>query len=314
MLKLLKLVDASPELEQQLLSTQQELQTVENEADELLRNREQLVSEQSRSQQSLAELREHRSAQIARRAVLEDLEDRQEGFGIGVREILRRADEADSEPWNLICGSVADLLDVDMEQAALLEVALSGRAQLLVVTRLKPLIDYLNSGRCRITDRVGFISIENTDEAHRDLSELRGSLRRDDDLWADSPDGDSETSQMADSWWGRKKPARSDGDSIERMLAAAGSMEPMQVTWVDPRTESAVVRSVFSQGNQAPPLLFGQKALSVVRTDLPARRSPCRPLPVICWQIPGLWKRWPTLCVCMLPQAVSADSSHFREN
>ena len=265
-----KLNDELPAIEQSMLQAQQELVAVENNADNLIRNREQLVTEQNQSQKSLAELRENRSAQIARRAVLEDLEDRQEGFGIGVREILRRAEEADSEPWNLICGSVADLLDVDMEHAALLEVALSGRAQLLVVTRLKPLIDYLNSGRCRITDRVGFISIENTDEANRDLQQLRGSLRRDDDdVWA-IKDSDSDTAQQADSWWGRKKPGRSDGDSIERMLAAAGSSESLQVTWVDPRTESAVVRSVFSQGDKAPPLLFGQKGI-VGRADGLAR-------------------------------------------
>lgn len=269
--EILKLVEASPPVEQQLLDAQKELQEVENDADALLRSREQLVTEQSQSQKSLAELREHRSAQIARRAVLEDLEDRQEGFGIGVREILRRAEEADSEPWNLICGSVADLLDVDMENAALLEVALSGRAQLLVVTRLKPLIDYLNSGRCRITDRVGFISIESTDDAHRDLSELRGSLRRDDDdLWANA-DGDAEIDTVADSWWGRKKsPGRSEGKSIEQMLAAAGSADQMTVTWVDPRTESPVVRSVFSQGDTEPPMLFGQKGV-VGRADGLAR-------------------------------------------
>ena len=264
------LTEDTPAVEQEMQAAQQQLANVENDADTLLRSREQLVSEQNQSQKSLAELREHRSAQIARRAVLEDLEDRQEGFGIGVREILRRADEADTEPWNLICGSVADLLDVDMEHAALLEVALSGRAQLLVVTRLKPLIDYLNSGRCRITDRVGFISIENTEEATRDLSELRGSLRRDDDdIWA-AADSDAETSQQADSWWGRKKTGRAEGDSIERMLAAAGSAESLQVTWVDPRTESAVVRSVFSQGDTAPPLLFGQRGV-VGRADGLAR-------------------------------------------
>ncbi len=249
-----------PELEEAWLQVQQALQQVESDADSLIRSREQLVTERSQSQQSLAELREHRSAQVARRAVLEDLEDRQEGFGIGVREILRRADEADSEPWNLICGSVADLLDVDMENAALLEVALSGRAQLLVVTQMKPLIEYLNSGRCRITDRVGFISIENTDVANGDLSELRRSLRRsDDNMWDDGADTDADISRHASSWWGREKSSvRSGGDSIESMLAAAGSSDPMQVTWVDPRSDSPVVRSVFSQGDTPPPVLFGQ--------------------------------------------------------
>lgn len=261
-----------PDLEESLIRAQQALQQVESDADSLIRSREQLVTERSQSQQSLAELREHRSAQVARRAVLEDLEDRQEGFGIGVREILRRADEADSEPWNLICGSVADLLDVDMENAALLEVALSGRAQLLVVTQMKPLIDYLNSGRCRITDRVGFISIENTDVANGDLSELRGSLRRNDDnMWADGADGESDISRQASSWWGREKASpRSGGDSLESMLAAAGASDSMQVTWVDPRSESPVIRSVFSQGDAAPPVLFGQAGV-VGRADGLAR-------------------------------------------
>ena len=261
-----------PDLEESLIRVQQALQQVENDADSLIRSREQLVTERSQSQQSLAELREHRSAQVARRAVLEDLEDRQEGFGIGVREILRRADEADSAPWNLICGSVADLLDVDMENAALLEVALSGRAQLLVVTQMKPLIAYLNSGRCRITDRVGFISIENTDVANGDLSELRGSLRRNDDnMWADGADTDSDISRQAGSWWGRdKSSARAGGDSIESLLAAAGAADPMQVTWLDPRSESPVIRSVFSQGDTAPPVLFGQAGV-VGRADGLAR-------------------------------------------
>ena len=260
-----------PHLDGALIHAKQTLLEVENDADSLIRSREQLVTERSQSQQSLAELREHRSAQVARRAVLEDLEDRQEGFGIGVREILRRAEEADSEPWNLICGSVADLLDVDMENAALLEVALSGRAQLLVVTQMQPLIEYLNSGRCRITDRVGFISIENTDVANGDLSELRGSLRRSDDLWAEGEDAESDILRRAGSWWGREKPSgRSGADSIENMLAAAGSADSMQVTWVDPRSDSPIVRSVFSQGDTAPPALFGQPGV-IGRADGLAR-------------------------------------------
>ncbi|HCP13332.1 MAG TPA: chromosome segregation protein SMC, partial [Planctomycetaceae bacterium] len=133
-----------PHLQQRLEQARLDLQGAEEAADLLLSERERLLGERSDGQQSLADLREQRSGLLARRTVLEDLEDRQEGFGIGVREILRRAEESSMEPWNQILGSVADLLDVDMEQAALLEIALSGRAQLLVVTRLQPLIDYLN--------------------------------------------------------------------------------------------------------------------------------------------------------------------------
>ena len=235
------IVQTTPSLEQVLIEAQKELQQVENEADELLQSRERLLGEKNLSQQSLADLREQRSGQMARRAVLEDLEDRQEGFGIGVREILRRAEEADSAPWNLILGSVADLLDVDMEQAALLEVALSGRAQLLVVARLQPLIEYLNSGRCRITDRVGFISLESTSEGDLDPAVLRQGLRRSDDsLWAKDA-GDSDPDQLSDStWWGKgQSRTRNSGPSIEQLLAAAGG-DPIQVTWIDPRSESPI--------------------------------------------------------------------------
>ncbi|MFO0977360.1 MAG: AAA family ATPase [Planctomycetaceae bacterium] len=271
------IMQTTPSHEQVLIDAQKELQQVENEADELLQSRERLLGEKNLSQQSLADLREQRSGQQARRAVLEDLEDRQEGFGIGVREILRRAEEADSAPWNLILGSVADLLDVDMEQAALLEVALSGRAQLLVVARLQPLIDYLNSGRCRITDRVGFISLESTSEGDLDPAILRQGLRRSDDsLWAkDAGDGDPD--QMSDStWWGKgQNRTRNSGPSIEQLLAAA-SGDPIQVTWIDPRSESPIVRSVFSQTHAAPPVLFGQPGI-VGRADGLARSPQSMP-------------------------------------
>lgn len=54
------------------------------------------------------------------------------------------------------------------------------------------------------------------------------------------------------------------------MLAAAGTGDPMQVTWVDPRSDSPVIRSVFSQGETAPPVLFGQRGV-VGRADGLAR-------------------------------------------
>ena len=127
----------------------------------ILNNQLSKQEEQSRSQQLVAELRERRSGWQARRSVLEDLEERQEGVGVGVREILRRSRLNDYAPWNSIIGSVADLLDVDLDHAALMEVALGNRAQLIVLSEMSPLIDYLNSGRCTITGRVGFVAIGN---------------------------------------------------------------------------------------------------------------------------------------------------------
>lgn len=123
------------------------------------RRQQKLLKEQQEIQQLLLKLREKRSAAQARATVLEDLEERQEGVGIGVREILNRARTADYAPWNLIRGSVADLLDVELENAALLEVALGSRAQLIVLENLEPLIEYLSRGSVRIDGRVGFLEL-----------------------------------------------------------------------------------------------------------------------------------------------------------
>ncbi|MBL8815562.1 MAG: AAA family ATPase [Planctomyces sp.] len=266
------------QLSAELIETQQlvreaihEHETSENVADDLLRSREQLLSEQNVSQQSLAELREQRSALIARRTVLEDLEDKQEGFGIGVREILRRAEEADSEPWNLICGSIADLLDVDMDNAALLEVALSGRAQLLVVRKLQPFVEYLNSGRGRITGRVGFISLEDASPTGvsgktTESGEKRGkgTIRPAEIVGADD--------DFSSSWWSRPERSKSDSESdfLHEPFASLAFPDSLQVTWIDQRTDSPVIRSVFSQPSDRSPLLFGRPGI-VGRADGLAR-------------------------------------------
>ncbi|QDT25590.1 Chromosome partition protein Smc [Gimesia panareensis] len=117
-----------------------------------------LLSQQDQRTQQLSELRERRSAYQARKSVLEDLERRQEGLSIGVKDILNRAQTSNYPPWNTILGSVADLLDVELEQAALLEVALGSRSQLLVISEFEPLYQFLKEGKYSISGRVGFIT------------------------------------------------------------------------------------------------------------------------------------------------------------
>ena len=252
-----------PLLQTRLEQTRADLQQAEDAADQLLMERDKLLGERTEGQQSLAELREQRSGLLARRAVLEDLEDRQEGFGIGVREILRRAEESNVEPWNQILGSVADLLDVDMEQAALLEIALSGRAQLLVVAKLQPLIDYLNSGRARITDRVGFVSIESAGGC--DAARLRGELRRGQTApWQTDAGGEPGADEL---YWNRSR---------SRLQDFGFSGSEARVAWSDGRSESAVARSVFCGETAATVQLFGQPGI-VGRADGLARSPQSMP-------------------------------------
>lgn len=138
---------------------------------EIRANRKKLIADQEAEQEALVEVRERRSAAQARLTVLEDLEVKQEGIGIGVREILQRAKTSDFPPWNGIIGSVADLLDVDLENAALLEVALGNRAQLIVMHDLDPMIDYLKRGSVRIDGRVGFLGLDEVTSSEADESQ-----------------------------------------------------------------------------------------------------------------------------------------------
>jgi chromosome segregation protein len=121
--------------------------------------RKELQSGQSTEHGDLAEFREQRGAQQARRNLLEEFERRQEGLGVGVREILALAREASTPPWNSVLGHVVDLLEVDLENAALLEVALGSRAQLIVLDNGRPLVEYLSQQDSRLSGRVGFLAI-----------------------------------------------------------------------------------------------------------------------------------------------------------
>ena len=151
--------------EQELRTSAERLRKADETVRAIRAQIESLLNEQGRFRQTLADLREQRGAARARQSVLEDLESRQEGLAIGVREILQRAQTSSHSPWNRIAGSVADLLQVDLEQAALLEVALGTRSQLIVVDDFAPLIDYLNSGTGQISERVGFVSCLPDDSA-----------------------------------------------------------------------------------------------------------------------------------------------------
>jgi len=126
-------------------------------ADRLQRERLRLFDEQGHSEHSLSAMRDQRIAWDARLQILETLEQRQEGLAQGVREILHRARTSGSAPWNQIVDCVGDLLEVSLEHAPLLEVALGNRAQLIVTRDLESLAEYLNSSPGALPGRVGFI-------------------------------------------------------------------------------------------------------------------------------------------------------------
>jgi chromosome segregation protein len=169
--------------------------------------RQALVEEQAQLEQTLGVKRERRSAAVARVHVLEDLERRQEGISIGVRDILRRAHDSPHAPWNEIIGGVSDLLQVSLDHAPLIEVALGVRTQLVVVRRLQPVVEYLNRQAAPISGRVGFLQLTRPAISHSaaatdvDLLGRPGIVCRADALVEDIPEATGLARQLLGDTW-----------------------------------------------------------------------------------------------------------------
>ena len=153
-------------LQSRVAELKTELEAINDNVKAAKRIRDDLLAQQDEAVKELSAARERRSGHQARIGVLEKLERRQEGIGLGVREILERARTSDQAPWNLIRGSVSDLLEVDLERAPLVDVALGESAQWIVIDQLAPLGDYLLEHTSRLTDRVGFLSADAPEASH----------------------------------------------------------------------------------------------------------------------------------------------------
>jgi chromosome segregation protein len=142
-------------------------------------------------QQSLTELQGRHSGAAERAAVIEELEERLEGVGAGVKEALRRAQEEPEGPFGEVLGLVADALDVEVEHAGMVEVALGDAAHHLIVHGHR-LMTYLQTGRTRVPGRVGFVpltvAIPRLSADQIDLTGCPGVLGRADRFVESAPD------------------------------------------------------------------------------------------------------------------------------
>jgi chromosome segregation protein len=109
-------------------------------------------------QQELAQLRGRRTGVRERTSVLEELERRLEGVSAGAKEILKRAEQEPEGPLAGICGLVADLVEVNVEAASMVEIALGDSDQHLVVEG-EQLLAHLQSEPDALAHRVGFVPL-----------------------------------------------------------------------------------------------------------------------------------------------------------
>ncbi len=135
-----------------LKSAGDQLQRAENE---LAQSRRSL----SQHQRERADLEGRHAAATERASVLAELERRLEGLSAGVKEVLARSQADTTGPFREVCGLVADLLQVHVESAPLIEVALGEAAQYVVLSG-GLLIDLVESGQWRLSGRVGLLRMD----------------------------------------------------------------------------------------------------------------------------------------------------------
>lgn len=82
--------------------------------------------------EALGSAKEHRSGLVSRQKLLQDLEARREGVSDAVKKVLKERDEK----YPFVRGIVADILRVDVEHANVVEAALDGRDQWLIIDSL----------------------------------------------------------------------------------------------------------------------------------------------------------------------------------
>ena len=146
-------------LEQAEARVQDQLAAARRKADELKQQQEQTQDTLDQTRQELAAAREQHSGLTSRIHVLEGLEQSYEGLSAGVREVLALVRGPDPGPWGTVVGLVADLLTVPREYAPLVDLALGGRAQSLLVRDPARLASALARRERPFSGRVSFLPL-----------------------------------------------------------------------------------------------------------------------------------------------------------
>ncbi|QDU93655.1 chromosome segregation protein SMC [Lignipirellula cremea] len=129
--------------------------------------------DQTLLQDELNQLRNRHSGDVQRAEVLSELEKRFEGLTTGVKEVLARARQESEGPFRDVRGLVADLIQVNVENAPLVDLALGDRAQYIVLSGDR-LLGLLRSDEYRVAGRVGFLRLEPSPQDKPSLADLEG--------------------------------------------------------------------------------------------------------------------------------------------
>ncbi|MAE60285.1 MAG: chromosome segregation protein SMC [Planctomycetaceae bacterium] len=136
---------------------------------------DQLSQQQRTLTERLARAKENRSAQESRRDTLDELEQAQTGVDDAVKAVLaRRASSRDTDGKNefaFVRGLLAEMIEADVADAPLVEAALSGHQQALVVDRLDEIQEH-EALLASLSGRVTFLPIDQLPVMRMDIDAI----------------------------------------------------------------------------------------------------------------------------------------------
>ncbi len=146
-----------------LSAEQQRLQTEAESRDADLKTARQQFedtkSELAATKERLSDLTSEHAGLSQRAAVIEELESSLEGVAAGAKEILTGAHGARSGPLSEVIGLVADLVSVNVQHAAIVDVALGELAQYVIVDGDR-LVNEIADETFKLNGRVGLIQLK----------------------------------------------------------------------------------------------------------------------------------------------------------
>ncbi|MCD6377920.1 MAG: AAA family ATPase, partial [Planctomycetes bacterium] len=137
-------------------------------------------NQEKRLQEELSALREEQSALLSRKALLEQLEQNREGIGQATKAVLQAAAKGELP---FVIGLLGDFIETDTNHANIIESALAGAEQWIIVSSLEQLTQFAPKIR-QITsqsDKVNFICLDSTND---DLTPLDETILQSDDIVA----------------------------------------------------------------------------------------------------------------------------------
>ncbi|GJQ58767.1 MAG: chromosome segregation protein SMC [Candidatus Scalindua sp. AMX11] len=178
-----KLLQRQETVSSEIERIESERRVLAEQRDEILQSIESFESRSSRIQERLQGVhiqietindtintkQQFRSSKESRLEILEDLEIRYEGIGIGVKSILEEGKKEDSEITG-ICGMVADLIRVEKSYVSAIEAVLGDSAQIIVTESVKDAIQAIDFLKERGKGYAKFLPLDHIKEAKTALA------------------------------------------------------------------------------------------------------------------------------------------------